>query len=54
LPDGPSKGKTINRNLLEKTLGEFYVLMDWGKNGVPTREKIEELELNEEYSMLQG
>ncbi|MEM3955625.1 MAG: aldehyde ferredoxin oxidoreductase family protein [Candidatus Bathyarchaeia archaeon] len=54
LPDGPSKGKTINRNLLEKTLEEFYVLMGWGKNGVPTREKIEELELNEEYSMLQG
>ncbi|MBS7646668.1 MAG: aldehyde ferredoxin oxidoreductase family protein [Candidatus Bathyarchaeia archaeon] len=53
LPDGPSKGKTIDRNLLEKTLEEFYKLMGWQKNGTPAKEKIKELELEEEYALLQ-
>ncbi len=52
LPDGPLRGKTIDRSLLEKTLGEFYMLMGWREDGVPAKERIEELELNEEYAML--
>ena len=42
LPDGPAKGKVVE---LDKMLPEFYKLRGWDEKGVPTKEKLLELEL---------
>ncbi len=42
LPDGPAKGKVVE---LDKMLPEFYKLRGWDEKGVPTKEKLQELEL---------
>ncbi len=44
LPDGPAKGKVVE---LDKMLPEFYRIRGWDEHGVPTREKLAELELLE-------
>ena len=43
--DGPSQGSTVD---LDRMLDEFYRIMGWDENGVPTREKLDELGLLEE------
>ncbi|MBU7045219.1 MAG: aldehyde ferredoxin oxidoreductase C-terminal domain-containing protein, partial [Theionarchaea archaeon] len=35
----------IGREKFEKMLNEYYVLRGWDKNGVPTKEKLQELDL---------
>ena len=46
LPDGPSKGQPISREELEDMLDNYYVLRGWDKKtGNPTKEKLEELDL---------
>ena len=42
LPDGPAKGMVVE---LDKMLPEFYKLRGWDEKGVPTKEKLLELEL---------
>jgi aldehyde:ferredoxin oxidoreductase len=42
LPDGPGKGKVVE---LDRMLPEFYAARGWDENGVPTKEKLEELGL---------
>jgi len=44
---GVCKGSVVN---LRKMLDEFYSLMKWNNKGIPTKEKIEELDLEEVYS----
>jgi aldehyde:ferredoxin oxidoreductase len=44
LPDGPGKGQ-VNR--LSEMLPEYYQLRGWDENGVPTREKLSELGLED-------
>ncbi len=41
MPEGPSKGEVVD---LDKMLKEYYELRGW-KNGLPTKEKLEELGL---------
>ncbi len=41
MPEGPVKGHVVE---LEKMLDEYYEARGW-KNGKPTKEKLEELEL---------
>jgi len=43
---GVCKGSVVN---LEKMLDEFYSLMKWTNKGIPTKEKIKELNLEEIY-----
>jgi aldehyde:ferredoxin oxidoreductase len=43
LPSGPSKGEGYK---LEDMLQEYYKLRGWTNEGVPTKEKIEELQIN--------
>ena len=43
LPDGGAAGKAAD---LENHLNEYYPLRGWTDNGIPTREKLEELGLN--------
>jgi aldehyde:ferredoxin oxidoreductase len=44
LPDGGAAGKAAD---LEYQLGEYYELRGWDENGIPTREKLEGLGLEE-------
>jgi len=42
IPSGPSKGEVFE---LDRMLPEYYKLRGWGEDGVPTKEKLEELGL---------
>lgn len=39
---GPAKGQTVN---LEALLDEYYEIMGWNKDGIPTKEKLNQLRL---------
>ncbi|MEM2738198.1 MAG: aldehyde ferredoxin oxidoreductase C-terminal domain-containing protein, partial [Candidatus Bathyarchaeia archaeon] len=43
--DGPSKGKIVTREMLNKMLDDYYKLRGWNKDGIPTEEKKRELNL---------
>jgi len=45
LPNGPHKGKTVNRKLFEEQKQEYYEAMGWDKNGLPKPETLRKLEL---------
>ena len=46
LPEGPYKGEAFPEDVFEKMLNHFYRLRGWDKKtGIPTRKKLEELEL---------
>lgn len=47
--DNDMFGKIIN---LDKLLDDYYKLRGWDKNGVPTKEKLEELNLSEFYKFI--
>lgn len=42
LPEGPAKGQVVH---LKPMLNEYYRLREWDENGIPTEEKVKELEL---------
>ncbi len=43
LPSGPAKGHVVE---LDEMRSEYYQLMGWDENGVPTKEKLKELKLD--------
>lgn len=43
MPEGPAKGLVVK---LSEMLPEFYHVRGWDENGIPTKEKLEELGLN--------
>jgi aldehyde:ferredoxin oxidoreductase len=45
LPEGAAKEQVIKRSMLEEMLREYYALRGWNENGVPTKEKLKELDL---------
>jgi len=45
IPEGPSKGHLISQADLDTMLDEYYDERGWTREGVPTREKLEELRL---------
>jgi aldehyde:ferredoxin oxidoreductase len=45
LPDGVAKGQMIAKDKLDEMLNEYYALRGWDKNGIPTQEKLKELDL---------
>jgi aldehyde:ferredoxin oxidoreductase len=46
VPTGPSKGKLVSRENVEKLLDMYYEQRGWDENGIPTREKLDELGLD--------
>jgi len=44
LPDGGCKGEVVE---LDKMLAEYYQLRGWNENGIPKKEKLESLGLND-------
>lgn len=47
LPSGPYKGAVLDRKKYNKMLDEYYELHGWTREGIPSREKLEELGLND-------
>jgi aldehyde:ferredoxin oxidoreductase len=47
LPDGFSKGQLIEREVFEKALDDYYNMHGWDDRGVPTKEKIKQLGLED-------
>ena len=45
VPDGPAKGKFITQAQLDELLDTYYRLRGWTSDGLPTREKLLELDL---------
>jgi aldehyde:ferredoxin oxidoreductase len=45
LPEGPSKGMVVNKEKFMAMLDEYYDLMGWDRNGIPTKAKLIELGL---------
>lgn len=46
LPEGPTKGAVLSREMIDRLLDEYYELRDWDKaSGLPTKEKLVELGL---------
>ncbi|MFX0178506.1 MAG: aldehyde ferredoxin oxidoreductase C-terminal domain-containing protein, partial [Candidatus Hodarchaeota archaeon] len=43
MPEGPAKGQTVN---LDPLLDAYYEIRGWNNNGIPTKEKLKELELD--------
>jgi len=43
--EGPLKGFTIQKEQWERLLDEYYLAHHWGQNGIPTREALESLGL---------
>ena len=51
MPTGPSKGNTVP---LDQMLDEYYELMGWDSDGIPLRERMQELGLQKEWEATQG
>ncbi|MGQ9787726.1 MAG: aldehyde ferredoxin oxidoreductase family protein [Candidatus Hadarchaeaceae archaeon] len=47
LPSGPAKGHMVSASDLNRMLDDYYRLRKWDSDGVPTREKLAELGLEE-------
>jgi aldehyde:ferredoxin oxidoreductase len=45
--EGPLKGFALGREEWEDLLDQYYRAHDWGENGVPTRESLEKLGLED-------
>lgn len=43
---GPLKDKKINREEFEKAIKTYYAMQGWDENGVPTKAKLQELDLD--------
>jgi aldehyde:ferredoxin oxidoreductase len=46
VPTGPSKGKLVSKENVDKLLDMYYEQRGWDQNGIPTREKLDELGLD--------
>lgn len=47
IPDGPAHGEVISHNEFDKILEEYYRLHCWDRNGVPRKENLKKLGLDE-------
>ncbi|MBN2395732.1 MAG: aldehyde ferredoxin oxidoreductase, partial [Candidatus Atribacteria bacterium] len=43
---GPLKDKLIDREEFEKAIKTYYVMQGWNEEGIPTEEKLAELDLD--------
>ncbi|MDA3811320.1 MAG: hypothetical protein PF518_13435 [Spirochaetaceae bacterium] len=46
IPDGPSKGRKVEKEGFDSMRSQYYAFMGWNAEGVPTKEKIIELSLD--------
>ena len=53
IKDGPSKGSRIAQEDLDYMLDEYYAERGWDKNGIPTKEKLKKLGMDEAIKALE-
>jgi len=49
---GPAKGKVLDKDKFENSLQEYYLLRGWSRDGIPTKEKCDELNLESYYKKI--
>jgi len=54
VPNGPYKGEKIDHEKWEGMLDDYYRLRGWDKSGVPTKEKLKELGLEDVVTTLES
>jgi aldehyde:ferredoxin oxidoreductase len=54
LDEGPTKGAILTTKDLDTLLDDYYKTRGWTQNGVPTTEKLQELDLNELSVIVEG
>jgi aldehyde:ferredoxin oxidoreductase len=47
IPEGPSQGAVLDKGEVDKVLDEYYRLRGWNAFGIPSEEKLRELELDD-------
>lgn len=47
LPDPAARGAVVTRDQFNEMLDEYYILRGWDSNGIPTKEKLHELGLDD-------
>lgn len=47
IPEGPSKGEVIDPEKFEEMLDEYYGVQGWDNDGVPSKETLSRLEIND-------
>ena len=47
VPNGPHKGERIDSQKWEQMLDDYYQLRGWNPNGIPTKEKLTELGMDD-------
>ncbi|MEB3774402.1 MAG: aldehyde ferredoxin oxidoreductase C-terminal domain-containing protein, partial [Desulfurococcales archaeon] len=47
IPDGPSRGEVVDEDLLKRGIMEYYTARGWSREGVPLRETIQSLGLED-------
>ncbi|MFX1455708.1 MAG: aldehyde ferredoxin oxidoreductase family protein [Promethearchaeota archaeon] len=52
LPSGPHKGEALDKEAFEKLKAEYYAIVGWNEEGVPTSEILQKLELKDVESKL--
>ncbi len=53
VPSGPFKGETLDKDKWETMLDDYYRLRGWNENGVPTRERLKALGIEDVADSLQ-
>ncbi len=48
LPDGPAKGRVLTQEMYAAMLDEYYALRGWDAHGIPTRERLAQLGVEDE------
>ena len=55
LPEGPAEGMVIDKKKVDRMLDDYYGARGWDrKEGIPTKKKIKELGLEEEWAEIAG
>jgi aldehyde:ferredoxin oxidoreductase len=54
LPTGPYKGKTTDRNVVVEKRRKYYDAVGWDERGIPTKETLEKLSLEEVDSVIRS
>jgi len=52
--EGPAKGMVVSEEEFQRGLDDYYTARGWTSDGIPTVEKLEELELGEYASIVKG
>jgi aldehyde:ferredoxin oxidoreductase len=52
--DGPVKGAVVTQDELDLLLDDYYTSRGWTLEGVPTTEKLKELDMEDALSIVEG